>query len=642
VKSETLKYRPHIDGLRAVAVASVVCFHAYPGLLNGGFVGVDVFFVISGFLISSILYREFEASSASGPRILAGFYGRRLRRIFPGLIVVLLACLVMGYFLLLPGELSSLARQTAASAGFFQNFLLARGAGYFDGGSSTNPLLHLWSLGIEEQFYLVWPFIIWLLVRCRQRLLPAAVFLASCSFFWNEQKSAALAPAAFFLPQMRMWELLIGAVVAAIRPVVSRSTGADGGARRPDWVPGPLLDNFLSASGLLAIAAGIVLIKSNVGYPTTRALLPTLGTALVVLSSGEAWVNRHVLSRRPLVWVGVISYPLYLWHWPLLTFSLISSDHPGSGLTRTIIVATSVLLAWLTYKFVEKPVSRSRSPGGLAMLLAGSMAAVACLGLYVERAAGFPSRFPSLLKDIAAYHYDPAAHWREGTYFLMPDQDETKFKVDPAEVSVAKPTIFLWGDSHAAALYPGLKKVYGNAYNIVQRTAAGTPPLIEGSLHPGIGRQISHYVLAMIRRSRPEYVVLQARWEPSEMKDLEDTINALKAANVRHIVLVGPVPQWIISLPQQLNNYARRHPSEPVPTRMTQGENPAPIETDGLMAALATRLGVDYVSPCRILGSDQGFLVRTGDTPDSLTTLDYGHLTVKGSEYLVDHFPELK
>lgn len=636
MKPVTLTYRPHIDGLRAVAVIAVICFHAFPGVLGGGFTGVDIFFVISGFLISSILFREFGPVGAGGIGVIRDFYGRRIRRIFPSLILVLLACYAMGYLLLPPGEFTRLSHQVTASAFFYQNILLSRDAGYFDSSSSSNPLLHLWSLGIEEQFYLVWPLVVWIALRFRLGMLRTALFLGACSFLWNAQKPVGSIAGDFYLPQMRMWELLVGAVAALAEPA---EKGADGSA--PGICAGRWSGNFLSAAGLLMIAAALVFIRSEAGYPNMGALLPTFGTAFVVLSSGDSWVNRRILSQPVLVWIGLISYPLYLWHWPLLTYVLIGTDHPESGPAKGIAVIAATVLAWLTYRLVEQPVRRGSKGPRVALVLAGSMAAVAFLGIYSERAKGFPSRFPALLRGFEAYNNDPSDAWRKGSYFLMPEQDETKFKVDPDEVSYGKPTMFLWGDSHAAALYPGLKARYGRDYNIVQRTAAGTPPLVETGFPPGVGRQISRYVLAMIRRSRPEYVILQARWDTGEFGDLADTIGALKAAGVSHIVLVGPVPQWDVSLPQQLYNYARRHRSEPVPTRMTMGESAAPMEVDHLMAPFAERQGIEYVSPCKILGNEEGFLVRTGDDPDSLTTYDYGHLSVKGSEYVVDHFPRL-
>ncbi len=647
MESATLRYRPHIDGLRGLAVISVICYHAFPGAVHGGLVGVDIFFVISGFLISSILYADFRAPASSLGSVIANFYARRVRRIFPALIIVLVACFVIGFVLLTPGELERLALDIVASTGFCLNFLLAGRAGYFDSSSSSNPVLHLWSLAIEEQFYLAWPLVIWIATRCRIKMLPVAVFLGALSFFWNEQRYAGTDAAAFYLPQMRLWELLIGAIAAAVFPLIPRTTSEavsdPGGPMAPESLSrhraAGVLDEALSIIGIALIGAGLVTIRGDFSLPNNWTLLPTVGAAFVVCSGGSAWFNRRILSNRILVWVGLISYPLYLWHWPLLSFALISSDHPNSQLLKASLLAASVVLAWITYRLAEAPVRRSKRSRGVIMALAGTMAAIAGFGYVSKRAAGFPSRFPRLLNEISTFNYDPATAVRQGTYFLMGDRDESNFPKDPNEINKEKPTIYLWGDSHAAALYPGLKTVFGKEYNIVQRTSARNPPFMPAYFNPGNAQQINRYVLESIARDKPDIVVLNANWPGYEWRHIEDTIVALKAARIRHIVLVGPVPQWIGGLPQQLLNYVRMHRSEPVPFRMHAGADPEPVHLDSLMEALGARLGIEYISPCKIMGNQDGFLVRTGDTPDSLTTLDQSHLTTSGSVYLVSHFP---
>jgi peptidoglycan/LPS O-acetylase OafA/YrhL len=648
MESATLRYRPHIDGLRGVAVISVILFHAFPGVFHGGLVGVDIFFVISGFLISSILYADFRAPASSLGGVISNFYARRVRRIFPSLIIVLVACFVAGFLILTPGELERLSLDIAASTGFCLNFLLARRSGYFDASSVANPVLHLWSLAIEEQFYLAWPLVIWIATRCRMRILPVAVFLAAFSFFWNGQRNAGDAAAAFYLPQMRLWELLIGAVAAALHPLIPQTT-PDGELKPGGRVPAEsdgrrisgILDEILSVIGVVLIGAGLVTIRGDLELPDNWTLLPTFGAAFVVCSGSSAWFNRRVLSNRVMVWIGLISYPLYLWHWPLLSLAQTASEHPISQLLRAAVLAASVILAWLTYKYAETPVRRNKRSRGVIAALAGTMAAIAGFGYISLRAAGYPSRFPRLLNEIFTFNYDPAGAVRQGTYFLMGDRDESYFPKDPNEIRKGRPTIYLWGDSHAAALYPGLNAVFGKDHNIVQRTAAKTPPFMPAYFNPGNAQHINRFVLESIQRDKPDAVVLEANWPGYEWQRVEETIFALKEARIRRIVLVGPVPQWIGGLPQQLLNYARWHRSEPVPVRMSAGLDPEPVHLDSLMQALSERLGVEYVSPCKIMGNQDGFLVRTGDTPDSLTTLDQSHLTVSGSVFLVSHFPKL-
>ena len=643
MESAQLQYRAHIDGLRGVAVLAVLGFHAFPDVLKGGSTGVDIFFVISGFLISSILYEDFSAPASRLGGVILNFYYRRVRRIFPVLIIVLAACYVMGFVLLLPSELAALSQRIVASAGFYLNFLFSGKEDYFNRSASSNPLLHLWSLAVEEQFYLLWPLAIWLAMRCRVRMLPLAVFLASCSYFWNAQKYPGTEASVFFLPQMRMWELLIGAASAAVFPLIAQAPMGHGnlGTRPgPRWTAG-LLPNCLSILGISLVGAGLILIKRDASLPNAWTLLPTVGSACIVCSAGSAWTNRHILSSRVLVWIGLISYPLYLWHWPLLTFAQLTSEHANSGVTKFSVLAVSVVLAWLTYRLVERPIRHGRRYRRICIALVGSMAAIAGLGSYTKMAYGFPSRFPALISEISKFQYDPASYMRQGAYFLNGDADETKFKKDPNEIQKGRATIYLWGDSHAGALYPGVNEAYGKKYNIVQRTVAGTPPFMPDYFNPGSARQINQFVFSAIVRDRPEYVMLEADWPGCEWTQVERTIVALKSAGIQHVILVGPVPQWIGTLPQQLFNYARRHRGDPVPTRMTAGVDPGPVYIDRLMTSLAERLGIVYFSPIQIMGNKDGFLVRVGDTPETVTTYDSSHLTASASIYLVSHFPKL-
>jgi hypothetical protein len=307
---------------------------------------------------------------------------------------------------------------------------------------------------------------------------------------------------------------------------------------------------------------------------------------------------------------------------------------------RGSILAVSVILAWLTYRLVETPIRHGDRLSTKAALLAGIMAVVAGLGFYTMRASGFPARFPGLINQISDFKYDPAPSTRLGTYFLMGDKDETNFKKDPNEILPGRPTMYLWGDSHAAVLYPGVKSAYGDKFNIVQRTFAKTPPFMPDYFNPGGARRVNQFIFDSIVRDRPEVVLLEADWQEYDWPQVERTINALKAVGIRHIVLIGPVPQWNGSLPQQLFNYMRRHRNAPVPVRMTEGVDPRPAAVDRLMSLLGERLGIEYISPCKILGNQDGYLIRIGDTPDSLMTYDSSHLTANCSIFLVSHFPK--
>jgi peptidoglycan/LPS O-acetylase OafA/YrhL len=623
-----IQYQPHLDGLRAVAVLMVLGFHAFPGALPAGFIGVDVFFVISGFLISTILEERFRASDASLATVLKSFYAGRVRRLFPGLIVVLAVCYLAGLVLLLPVDFKRFGADVAASVGFCLNLVLAGTTGYFNPDASTNPLLHLWSLGVEEQFYLVWPLVIWAAVRSRIRLLPLLLFFGASSYLWNATKSAAFAEAAFYLPQMRFWELLIGAITAVAYAWRKRAP-----RQLLGW-----LGFGLIGSGLILIPGGF----ESIDWPNAWSLLPTLGTACLILAGESAWINRRLLSQPVLVGIGLISYPLYLWHWPLLCFPPLFRGEENPPALKLVLLGLAVLLAWLTYRWFERPVRRSIRSGSSAAILGVLLLAIGGVGYFTYRENGLPARLPPLIRALTDSSYDYSKNWRPGTYFLMGEQDETNFKLDPNEISKTKATLYLWGDSHAAGLYPGYRSILGTRFNIVQRTTAGNPPLLnqDGTAHSNVER-INRYIFASIKRDRPEVVVLAANWCACDWTRLRVTVAALKALAIEHIIVVGPVPQWIGSLPQELCSYSLSHGFTLPPVRMKFGVNPAPARIDRLMAAACVEWGVEYISPCRILGNADGFITRTGDTADTLMSFDYGHLTDAGSQYLVARFPPI-
>ena len=356
------KYRPDIDGLRAVAVLSVVIYHASPYTLKGGFAGVDVFFVISGFLISTIIFENLHRASFS----FGEFYARRVRRIFPALFAVLVACYAAGWYVLLADEFSQLGKHIVAGAGFVSNVVLWRESGYFDTIAETKPLLHLWSLGVEEQFYIAWPLLLWVVWKRRLGFIATALIIALASFVMNVMNVRLHQAATFYLPMTRLWELLTGSVLAWIvlnRQGVRLETGNRFGEwlgslveTKTRWLDHPVVTNLMSCAGAALLAYGFWRMNKGVAFPGKWALLPVVGTALVMFAGPRALINRWVLSNRVAVWFGVISYPLYLWHWPLLSFARIVEGGTPALNTRRLCVVAAVALAWLTYRLIERPI----------------------------------------------------------------------------------------------------------------------------------------------------------------------------------------------------------------------------------------------------------------------------------------------
>lgn len=366
-----IRYRSDIDGLRAIAVLSVIAYHAVPAAVRGGFVGVDVFFVISGFLITTIIVD----ARFSGTFSLIDFYARRIRRLFPALIVVLLATFALGWFYLLPNEFKALGKHLTAGAVYVINVALKREAGYFDASADHKPLLHLWSLSVEEQFYLVWPLLI-LLARTRRQLLIMFALLTVSSFASGLHALGKNPASAFFLPQNRVWQLSAGGLLALVlmhADDIEQRVRALAGTAMPAR---KTLANIASCLGLALILCAVTLFDDKLLYPGWWGVVPTLGAMLVILAGQGAYLNRALLSSPPMVGIGLISYALYLWHWPLLSYRNILRLQDDWTITA-LCLAAALLLAFATYRFIERPIRlaprASHAPALLAMsvVLAG-------------------------------------------------------------------------------------------------------------------------------------------------------------------------------------------------------------------------------------------------------------------------------
>ena len=382
------KYRPDIDGIRAIAVLAVVAFHAFPSWVNGGFIGVDVFFVISGYLISTIIFENLDRGTFSASE----FYARRIKRIFPALILVLVACLIFGWFALLADEVQQLGKHIAAGAGFISNIVFWNEAGYFDNAADTKPLLHLWSLGIEEQFYIVWPFLLWISWKRKFNLLTITILVTVISFFLNIKGIRQDAVATFYSPQTRFWELLSGSLLAWLTlykknefVIIKNKIEGFLACREKQSADGKILSNALSFVGLSLLVYGFWRISKESSFPGKWALVPVLGTLLLLMGGSKAWINRTILSNKIAVWFGLISFPLYLWHWPLLSFvRIVESEVPSLNI-RIVAVVLSILLAWLTYKLIERPIRFGKHGSLTVATLSGLAIAIGVTGFVVNK-----------------------------------------------------------------------------------------------------------------------------------------------------------------------------------------------------------------------------------------------------------------
>ncbi len=454
------QYRPAVDGLRGVAVLAVLGFHAFPQIVSGGYVGVDVFFVISGFLITGIIARQMMHGDFS----FADFYWRRVRRLFPALVLVLAATLTLGWLLLLPDEYKQLGKHVSAAAAFLANFALWRESGYFDTAAELKPLLHLWSLGIEEQFYLVWPAVLVTFWKRRTALLIILWTLVIASFALSVNLAHSAPVANFYSPASRFWELGAGCLLALLmeprkhpREMADECRFLDVGC------------NLVPLAGLALILASVVEFDATTSFPGWPALLPVAGTLLILSTPENVSLQRYLLGSRPLVWTGLISYALYLWHWPLLSFlNILEAGSPPLAI-RWIALGLSFLLAWLTYRYIEIPI-RKRQGLRFNIRLAASAAAAGVAGMIIYATGGVAQRFDA---DVQALRHGPRRDELCHTRF------EATAPINYCRTTSAQPPSILFvGDSRAHAIYEVAAPLLAPAHSVMLLGRGGCPPLL--------------------------------------------------------------------------------------------------------------------------------------------------------------------
>lgn len=487
-----LPYRPEIDGLRAVAVLPVLLFHAGLGC-PGGYIGVDVFFVISGYLIGSLILRECEAGDFRFSR----FWVRRIRRLFPALAVTLTATALAAWFLFIPAHLEETGAALVAQPLLIANVLFWSQSGYFETASQYQPLLHTWSLAVEEQFYLFLPLLLVpLLKRGRQPAVIATWLFIAASFTWSLHATAHFPSAAFFLLPSRIWELDLGLALALLPRAGFRD---------------PRTNELASLAGLAAILAPVFLHDEGTVFPGVAALAPCLGTALLIFANTGSLTSSGRLLASPLpVWIGKISYPLYLWHWPVLVFARYWWIGSPPEFLVLLVLAASFLLAWATWRWIERPV---REMSVFATTRPLVLASVACSILLVAIGAiydvknGFPD--PATASTAA-----PGKEAIEGFHAMRAwDRKGGPFIAGSREAGAKR--LLLWGDSHAMATLPVLDEL-GKEFGVAVYAACepGNAPLF-GTRSARIaldGRDFEPAVRGLLAATDFDAVLLVARW----------------------------------------------------------------------------------------------------------------------------------
>jgi peptidoglycan/LPS O-acetylase OafA/YrhL len=552
VSRPALKYRADIDGLRAVAVLSVLAFHIGIGRAQGGYVGVDVFFVISGYLISSIIFSEIATSRFS----LASFYERRIRRIFPALFAMLAVSSVFAYVYLLPSELVDYAKSTLAATTSTSNFYFWQHSGYFDAPTSQ-PMLHTWSLAVEEQFYVSFPLFL-VLVRklfpSRLRLSVVVLFLTSLILsgvlVWRNQGTA------FYMPYTRAWEILLGTMLSlGMFPRLSSA-----------W-----LRNVATLAGIGLITFSVLFYFRDTVFPGFSALVPCVGSALIIGAgeSGSSLVGK-VLAWRPVVFVGLISYSLYLWHWPVIVLrqmglligvSAVAAHVPGLHLSShqfdvLLEVSIAFLLAVLSWKFVEQPFrSGVLRLKGRPLFAFASVAMCILIGvsLWTVVAGGFRGRFPAGALEIASAldGNNETQSMRTGSCFIT---TEFPFEVYKNDVCLHqdpdRKNYLLLGDSHSAMLWQALSSSLKNA-NVMQASTANCEPSLKPTGSVACRKMLTYIFQTYLPQHTIQGLLIAARWGEKDMGALTEVITWAKQNKIP-VTVFGPVPEYDGPLPRLL------------------------------------------------------------------------------------------
>ena len=498
-----MDYRADIDGLRAVAVLPVVIFHAGLGL-DGGFVGVDIFFVISGYLITSLLLHELAQRRFS----ILDFYERRARRIFPALFAMIFVTTIVSLVLMSPQDLENFARSAIAATAFFANIWFYTQEGYFNEASELQPLLHTWSLGIEEQYYLLFPPMLWLIVQMKRwggalaiLLVCLGLSLAFCVWATGQEPNAA-----FYLPQYRVWELLIGSTLAI---AVSQN--------RLAWIAGfPGFAGLAAAIGLGSIAWSVAIYGPETQFPGMAALLPCLGAALLIAVGGHVQTPvSRLLSSAPLVFIGKLSYSLYLWHWPIIAFVFYTGDGNLEAPQGLACLIVAFLLAYGSWRFIEQPF-RDRRRMVRKTIFGSSLAAIAIVfttSAFIMQSEGLASRMPPEIQALM----DPeiGLHDRRDCHFVSPERalaDQVCARGAPS----VEPSFVLVGDSHADAFSPA---IFSAAERLglagYQYTNAGFRPMVGVSKQgdPDWQRQTENLIAFLKERPAVKTIIATAYWE---------------------------------------------------------------------------------------------------------------------------------
>lgn len=531
-----MKYRKDIDGLRAVAVLPVLIFHAKLGFFHGGFLGVDVFFVISGFLITSILVEEISQKTFT----FANFYERRVRRLLPALIFMTAATSVLAYQLMITVDLKGYGNSLVAMSLFSSNIFFWLDSGYFDRVADLKPMLHTWSLAVEEQYYFFFPLVLLIVLRWFPRLLTFTVLtILVISLSMATWASVNAPDANFYLLPTRAWELMFGSLASILifnnARILERLSTA----------------NILKNSALIVLFICLIWFDEAIPHPSLITLTPVLATLILIVIPAPDSLAHKLLTLRPMVFTGLISYSLYLWHQPLLVFNRYISAKPDA-IIRIAILLAALLLAYVSWRYIEKPFRHRNitSCKQVYSFCAVSFAAIIGFGVYAGQ-EGIPSRYSSEQQTLLSFlQYNAPAGQPENNAHCFLGENETYEAI--SDTCINKGNVLLWGDSHANALAKGLRYQLGEQLSEI--TSSACLPLVDTHFpHRQHCQATNQFAIQYILQGQFDTVILHGNWLSHEDKlaSLEKTLAALQTINA-NVIVIGGVPQYLPDLPSFL------------------------------------------------------------------------------------------
>jgi len=630
------KYRPEIDGLRAIAVFSVIFYHAdfqiqisneYYALLPGGFLGVDIFYVISGYLITFLIFERINKNSFS----FADFYERRARRLLPTLFFIITISLIAGWIFMLPNQMKDLAGSALSSLVFLSNFWFLVTDNYFAESSSLKPLLHTWSLSIEEQFYLIFPPILYFLYKKKIKNIKLIFFgLIVASLSFATFLSIYFVNLNFYILPTRVWELMVGALIAYYH--VKGKT-----------INKKISSNFFTLVGIILIFLSFFLFNEKTPHPSILTIFTILGTAIIILNNRENNFIKKLLSTKLLVGAGLISYSLYLWHFPILAFKKVKTS-TLSEFDKFEAVLLAIVLSILSYYFIEKPFRNKKliSKNYFLTFLSIFFIILFISCSYVYKKNGLPQRYSETILQLVDFNYDYSQIYQTGKCHIDKKIFIKKnlFENCLVEIEPKKDNLYLWGDSLAAHLYPGINHKYKKKFNIWHRSVNACKPSVLNFNYEKkdtVCKKANKFILNEIINVKPDKIFISAFWLKKDLKELKKLVEILNQNKITNIYLVGPSVRWHDPLPKIL--LKKYKISKEIPKYLYDKNHENNFKLDREFSNFAKKNSINYVSPIQILCRENfQCLTKVGDEADSITNWDENHFTEKASKFIFSKF----